>query len=145
MILHEILLPFLNGLATYILDKVQKWVCRTVGPTLAIVGRGFLTPLILWRPPYIPYILPILSDPLLPWCLQPPLLFLLPCFVGWMGNHTTFDALLNDIVDLNMSNFDALAPEGPCCVFCASRCQVYWVLTHLVFCWYSDLISRTHT
>ena len=38
-----------------------------------------------------------------------------------------------------------LVPEGPCCVFYGTRCQVYWGMTHnVVFCWYSDLISHRH-
>ena len=69
-------------------------------PFYLIVGRGILSPLILWRPPPPP-ILPtptfsILSNPPCLLChLQPlpPLIFLLSCFFGWMGDRVTFDVL----------------------------------------------------
>ena len=60
--------------------------------SLWIVSRGALTLLFFEDPlyclpghPFIAY--SVTSNP------QPPLLFLLSCFFGWMGNHTTFDAL----------------------------------------------------
>ena len=117
-----------------------------------MVGTGFLTRTILLRPPspYIAYPRPplfqIFSNPFLsPLPLScTPLLFLLSFFFGWMGDHATFDAPLNDIMDLCLSNFDTLVPEGPCCVFYVTRRQVYWDQTHVVFCRYSDLISHTH-
>ena len=75
-----------------------------------MVGTGFLTPTTLLRPPS-PYIAqpgppfsnlfqPLLS-PLPLSCT--PLLFLLPCFFGWMDDRATFDAPLNDIMDLCIS------------------------------------------
>ena len=33
-------------------------------------------------------------------------------------------------MDLHMSSLSTLVPEGCCCVFYASKCQVYWGLTH---------------
>ena len=66
-------------------------------------------------------------------------LFLLSCFFGWMGDRVTFDALFNDIVDLHLSSLGTFVPEGPCGVFYATRRQVYWGLTHVIFCCYSDL------
>ena len=54
--------------------------------------------------------------------------------------------LLNDNMDLYMSSLGTLVPEGPWCVFHATRRQVYWSLTHnVVFDWYSDFISITHS
>ena len=51
---------------------------------------------------------------------------------------------INDNIDLHMSRLGNLVPEGPWCVFYATRCQVYWSLTHNVaFYCYSDLISHT--
>ena len=82
-----------------------------------------------------------------PWRIQlpPPLLFLLSYFFSWIGDNATFDAALSDIMDLYVSNFDTLLPERPYCVFYATKSQVYWFLTYAVFCWYSGLISYTHT
>ena len=81
--------------------------------------------------------------------LQPPpqLFFLLSCFFGWMGDHTTFDVLFYLMIYWStMSSLGNLVPEGPWCVFYATRSQVYWGLTYnVVFYWYSDLISQTHT
>ena len=49
-------------------------------------------------------------------------------------------------MDLHMSSLGTLVTEGPWCVFHATRCQVYWVLTHNVaFYWYSDLLPHTQT
>ena len=74
----------------------------------------------------------------LPRCLQPSLtlLFLLSSFFGWMGNHATWDALPNDIMELYMSNFGTLVPEG----LWEER---LWGLTHVAFRWCSDFISHT--
>ena len=42
---------------------------------------------------------------------------------------------INDIMDLHMSSHSTLVPEGPCCVFYATRFQVYWCLTiNVVLC-----------
>ena len=49
-------------------------------------------------------------------------------------------------MDLYMLSLCTLVPERPSCVFYATRCPVYWGLTHdLAFCLYSDLIPHTHT
>ena len=103
-------------------------------------------------PPYIVYPPPpfisSFSQPPLP-CRrqsQTTLLFLLSCFFGWMGDCAIFDELFYLMVNLFMPNLGTLVLERPSCVFCATRCQVYWGLTHDVFfCWYSDLISHTQT
>ena len=100
--------------------------------------------LILWRPThYIAY--PLFSNIVLKYIHRqppPPLLFLFSCFIDWMGDH-----LLTGIMDLYMSSVVTLVPEAPWCVFYATtRHQVYWGLpNNVIFCWYSDLISHTHT
>ena len=64
---------------------------------------------------------------------------------GWLC-HVWCANLLNVILCLHMLSLSTLVPEGPCCVFYATRHQVYWGMTHnVVFCWYSDLISHTNT
>ena len=71
-----------------------------------IVGRGFIIPSILWRPPLLLY------------CLS--LLF---------SNFNIMD------MDLYMLSLVTLVSEGPCCVFYARRHQVYCGLTYnVVFC-----------
>ena len=48
-------------------------------------------------------------------------------------------------MDQHMWSLGTLVPEGPWCVFYATRCQVYWGLTHNVVLYgHSDLISLTH-
>ena len=70
-----------------------------------IVGRGFLPPPpphILWRPPHplpTPHFWNFAQTPSSP-SPPPPLLLLLSYFFGWMGDHATFYAPLNDIMDL---------------------------------------------
>ena len=64
---------------------------------------------------------------------------------GW-SRHNWCTILLNDDMDLYMSSLCTLVPEGPWCVFYATKRQGYWGLTHnVVFYWYSDLILHTHT
>ena len=96
--LHQFLL--VAGLGQY--GTWSKWTSVTGNAwifgwgkflkSLCIVSRGALTLLFFEDPlyclpghPFIAY--SVTSNP------QPPLLFLLSCFFGWMGNHTTFDAL----------------------------------------------------
>ena len=61
------------------------------------------------------------------------------------SRHIWCDILLNDIMDPHISNLGTSVPEGPWCVFYATRPQVFWGLIHVIFCWYSDLISHTQT
>ena len=49
------------------------------------------------------------------------------------------------ILDLHVSSLGTLVPEEPWCAFYATRHQVYWGLTHVDSCWYSNLISHTRT
>ena len=111
----------------------------------SILSRGFLflishfrkTPLILATPFFSNFVHTPIASILQP---PPPLLFLLSCFFGWMGDRPTFDVLLH------MLSLDTLVPVGPCCLFYATRHQVYRGLTHnIVFWWYSDLLSHTQT
>ena len=49
--------------------------------------------------------------------------------------------LLNHNMGLHMLSLSIFSPEGPWCVFHATRHQVYWGLTHNVaFYWYSEFI-----
>ena len=84
----------------------------------SIVGRGFLSPSVLWRPPSPS---PILPTPL-------------------FSNFNIMD------MDLYMTSLGTLVSEQPCCVFYARRHQVYCDLTYnVVYCWYSHLTEHTHT
>ena len=57
--------------------------------------------------------------------------------------HIWCAILLNDIMDPQISNLGTSVPEGPWYVFYATRHQVYSGLTHVIFCWYSGMISDT--
>ena len=64
---------------------------------------------------------------------------------GW-SRYIWCAILLNDNMDLHMLSLCTLVPEGPWCVFCATRHQVFSSLKHItVSYWYSDLIKHTHT
>ena len=74
-----------------------------------------------------------------------PSVVLFFCLNGW-SRRIWCASLLNDIMDLHISSLNTIVPEGPWCVFYATRYQAYWGLTHnLVFCSCSDLISHIHT
>ena len=64
-------------------------------------------------------------------------LFLL---LNGLSYHIRCGILLNYIMDLHMSSLGILVPEGPWCVFSATRCQLYWGLTHVVFYCCSDFV-----
>ena len=63
---------------------------------------------------------------------------------GW-SCHIWFAILLNDNMDLHMSSLGTMVPEGPWCVFYATRHQVYWGLTQgvLLVLWF-DIIHKTY-
>ena len=121
--------------------------------SLYIVAKG--CPLFYEDPPYIAYFptphlilnfatttspLPCHVQPLFPTVLSVVLFLWLN---GW-SRHIWCAILLNDSMDLHMSSYGTIVSEGPWCVFCAIRHQVYWSLTHnVVFYWFSDLISHT--
>ena len=100
-----------------------------------IVGREVLTPTIE-DPPILPTSpfqilsnLPLLPCPTVLSVLQFHWLNGWSCCI-WCG------ILLNDNMDLLMSNLSNVVPEGPSFVFYATRCKVYWGLTHnMVFYW----------
>ena len=106
------------------------------------------TPYIAYPPP--PILFQILSNTLSSTFLSPPtstqtvlsvVLFL--WLNGW-SCHSWCAILLNNNMDLHMSSHGTLVPEGPWCVFYATRCQAYWGLTYnVVFYWYCVLISQT--
>ena len=117
-------------------DKLHNFTAHIVKLcTLYLAGRGVLTPYSMKKPPILPiFPFQFFSNPLaFPCRLQPltQMFFLFPCFFGWMDDHTTI--LLNDIMDLLMSRYGTLVPEGPRCVFYVTRCQVNWGLTHVAF------------
>ena len=107
--------------------------------SLYMVGRGVLTALFYNPLPILPPPFQILSNLPSPTSLSPPtpnpivlsvVLFL--CLNGW-SCHIWCAILLNDNMDLHMSSFGTLVPEGPWCVFYATRHKVYWGLKHNVF------------
>ena len=85
-----------------------------------IVGTGFLTPLYYEDPLTIPisYFQFLYNNTHLLTCLQTPHpLFLLTYLFGWINDCAIFCViLLNDFMDLHMSNLDTLVPEVPCCM-----------------------------
>ena len=115
--------------------------------SLYLVGRRVLY--CLPPPPF--FLFQILSNPLSPASLSPPTstptvlsVVLLLWLNGW-SCHIWCAILLNDNMNLHMSSLGTLIPEGPWCVFYATRHKVYWDLTYnVVFYWYSDLIPQTH-
>ena len=115
------------------------------------VGRGVLTLLFYGDPTYIAYPLffkfrpptthfPVTSKP------HSHCSFCWPVSLAELWSRRIWCAILvNDNMVLHMSSLGILVPERPWCVFYATRRQVYWGLTHVVFYWCSDLISHTHT
>ena len=87
-------------------------------------------------PPHPPSLFPVNSKPY-PHCF----FCCLASLAEWVIMPHWWAILLNDTMDLHMSSLGTLVTEGPWCVFYATKCQVYWGLTHNVFfCWYFDLI-----
>ena len=59
-------------------------------------------------------------------------------------NPTVLSVMAN--MDLHQSSLDTLVPEGSWCMFYATKHQVYWALTHVVFLlvfWFD--ITHTNT
>ena len=118
--------------------------------SIYLVGRRVLTLLFYGDPTYIVYPLflkfrpptthfPVTSNP------HSHCSFCWPVSLAeWWSRHIWCAILVNDNMDLHMSSLGILVLERPWCVFYATRRQVYWGLTHVVFYWYSDLISHTH-
>ena len=65
--------------------------------------------------------------------------------VSWWSNHIWCAILLNDNKDLQMLGLDTIVPEGPWCVFYATRVK-FTEVWHMLFFfyWYSDFVI-THT
>ena len=82
--------------------------------------------------------------------LQPPswLFFLLSCFFGWIVDRTTFDVpfyLMINNMDLHILSLGTRRILMCVCVFYATKCQVYWVLTGNVgFYWYPFIFYHIH-
>ena len=96
-----------------------------------MVGGGVLTPYLMKSPFFKfcqppPFLLP--PTPTLP-ALSVVLFLWLD---GW-SRYIICTILLNDIMDLQMPSVGTLVPEGPWCVFYATRRQVYWGLTKCGF------------
>ena len=113
------------------------------------ITRGVLTPLFYEDPLYCLPLFQILPTPSFFVASNPQPHSSLSCLVSlveWVIVPHLM-CYFNDI----MSSPDILVPEEPWCVIFATRCQVYWGLTHnVLFFWYSDLISQhkhiqTHT
>ena len=112
-----------------------------------IVGTGFLTPLFYEDPLTIPisYFQFLYNNTHLLTCLQTPHpLFLLTYLFGWINDCAIFCViLLNDFMDLHMSNLDTLVPEVPCCMQQGIMFTELWHIMRF-FCSYSELISHIH-
>ena len=79
--------------------------------------------------------------------------------VSWWSNHIWCAILLNDNMDLQMLGLDTIVPEGPWCVFYATRVKftevwhmLFFFLLVLWFCYHthkhiphSGAIRLTHT
>ena len=94
--------------------------------------------------PFLSYPFPHLSVPPAP----TPTVLSVVLFL-WLNRRScriSCTNLNNDNMDLYILSLGTLVPEGPWCVFYATRHQVYWGLKHnVLFCWYSNLISHTQT
>ena len=120
---------------------------RNGGLVRGVLTLLFYEDLLYCLPPF-----QILSTPsptsLSPPTPTPPIALSVVMFLwlnGW-SRHIWCAILLNYNMDLYMSSLGTLVPEGPGCVFHATKHQVYRSLTqNVVFHWYSDLISNTNT
>ena len=118
-----------------------------------IISRGVLTPLFYEDSPILPPPHPFSSfvppppTPLSPLTSTPTVLsVVLFLWLNVWSHHIWCAILHNENMDLHTSSLVTLVPEGTWRVFYATRCKVYWALTHnVVFYWYSDLISHTQT
>ena len=85
------------------------------------VGTGFLTSLFYEDPTKLPLLFPNLSNPSIP---RPPPTFFAVLFL-WLtvwSRQMECVILLNDI----MFSLGTLVLTAPCCVFYATRNQIYW-------------------
>ena len=89
------------------------------------------SPPILWRLPYMAYLFFFQILPTPPPTTNPTALFV--ALFLWLNEWSCniwCVASLNGLI--HMSNLGTLVPESPCCVFYATRRQVYWGLTNNV-------------
>ena len=111
-----------------------------------VVSRGVPASLFLWRPPILPPSLFFSKFVQLPRpsSLSPPTPFPTALSLAEWVHHIWYAISLNDNMDQHILSLGSLVPERPWCAFCATRCQVNWVLIHNVdFCWYSNLIAHS--
>ena len=108
----------------------------------SIVGRGFLTAHVLPMLPFSNFVQPSIPFPVAS-NLHSTALFvaLFLWLIGWFC-HIWCVVLPNDITYLHMYVKPwYLSTEAPCCVFYATRHQVYWGQACNLYC---DLISHVH-
>ena len=112
------------------LVKISSFVCKPSWQSVPNLP-------ILWRPLLLPTPLPQIWSkfgPSFPENSTPTAFFVtLLIWLNLQLQHIWCVFLVNDIVDIHMSSLGTLVPEEPCCVYYATRCQVYWRLTHVVF------------
>ena len=127
-------------------NQIIQLLCRIDSPQNirfsfhTIGGRGVLTPLFYKDPPPPPPLFfkfcPIPHPPHLQ--PSPSVLFLLPSFTEWV-NASHFMCYFTSwysgstYIEPYVRSTYAVVPEWPCCVFYATRCQVYWGLIHNLF------------
>ena len=111
-----------------------------------MVGRGVLIPLFFKIPPPL-YCLPHLF---FNFCPTPPaLFFLLCCFFGWIGDHTTFDELFYLMITW-IYTCQALVSEGPSFVFYATSVKftevwhIIWFFTGTLVWYHTYTSTQTH-
>ena len=90
----------------------------------SIVGRGFLTPLIFRRLPYIANPLPLFFK----FSPTVPRLQFVVCSL-WLDVSSRHICvfLLNDAMDLNLLSLATLVLAALCCLFYATRDQMHWI------------------
>ena len=136
-----------GGDGKFLLEMGEGGGARNGGLVRGVLTLLFYEDLLYCLPPF-----QILSTPsptsLSPPTPTPPIALSVVMFLwlnGW-SRHIWCAILLNYNMDLYMSSLGTLVPEGPGCVFHATKHQVYRSLTqNVVFHWYSDLISNTNT
>ena len=101
-----------------------------------LVGRSFLTPLILWRALYCMYHLF--------WDFVLPLSHFFVALFLWLNVgscHIQYVIMFDDIMDLNLLSLGTLVPTAPCCISC-NKILMTWFLLVL---WFDLTHRQTHT
>ena len=101
------------------------------------------TPLILPTPPFSSFVQP---TPLLSWPLIDLSVVLFIWLNGWSRHIWCIILIMLWMYTCQgLSSLATLVPEGPWCVFNATKHKVYWDQTHnMVFCWFYDLILHPY-